>query len=145
MSKTAKSAEKLKLVNEAFETIQKALELDNTNFAVHKWMAILLNAKSTLVGIKEQITQSYNVRKHMEKAMELNPEDATSIYLLGNWCYSVAEVPWYQKKIASTIFAEPPSCSFAEAVSYFLKAEDTEPQFYRFVKRFIVKSTFIQF
>ena len=66
LSKKAKSADKERLVNEAFSTIQKALQLDEENFAVHKWMAILLNARSTLLGTKEQITQSYNVRKHME-------------------------------------------------------------------------------
>ena len=66
LSKKAKSKEKQRLINEAYDTVQKALELDDSNFAAHKWMAIVLNARSTLLGTKEQITQSYNVRKHME-------------------------------------------------------------------------------
>lgn len=54
------------------------------DFAIHKWYAILLDAKSNLDGIKERITQLENVKKHMIRAIELNPEDSTSRYILGN-------------------------------------------------------------
>jgi len=93
-------------------------------------MAILTNELSTFKGIKAQLLESVNVRKHMIRATELNPEDPTSIYLLGYWCYSVADIPWYQRKIAATLFAKPPECSFEEAYKHFLRAEYTQPGFY---------------
>ena len=29
-------------------------------------------------------------------------------------CYGVAEVPWYQRKVAAVIFATPPSATYDE-------------------------------
>lgn len=45
--------------------------------------------------------------------------------------FSFANVPWYQRKIASVIFATPPSGTFEEALENFLLAEKLEPNFYR--------------
>jgi len=40
-------------------------------------------------------------------------------------------MPWYQRKVASAVFATPPISSFDEALIYFLKAEEVDPNFYR--------------
>ena len=66
-SKTVEDAtEKRVLVEESYILAKKALELDDKNFAIHKWVAILLNESSKLQGLKEQIKQSFNVKYHME-------------------------------------------------------------------------------
>lgn len=65
-----------------------------------------------------------------QKAIELNPKDATTLYMLGNWCYQVADLAWYQRKIASAIFGEPPTSSFEEALQFFEQAEKVDPNFY---------------
>lgn len=39
-------------------------------------------------------------------------------------------MPWYQRKIASTLFATPPTSTFDEAIEYFSRAEVVEPRFY---------------
>lgn len=65
-------------------------------------------------------------------AMELNPKDATSIYMLGHYCYSIAEMPWLQKKIAEALFGKSPTSTFEEALHFFSKAEEAEPNFYRY-------------
>ncbi|KAL8181952.1 UNVERIFIED_CONTAM: Regulator of microtubule dynamics protein 1 [Gekko kuhli] len=39
-------------------------------------------------------------------------------------------MPWYQSKIAAVLFATPPSSTYDEALQYFQKAEDIEPNFY---------------
>ena len=50
--------------------------------------------------------------------------------MIGNWCYQVSDLAWYQRKIASAIFGEPPNSSFEEALHYFEKAENIDPNFY---------------
>ncbi|KOX67945.1 Regulator of microtubule dynamics protein 1, partial [Melipona quadrifasciata] len=62
--------------------------------------------------------------------IELNPEEPTLMYMLDNWCHQVADLTWYQRKIASVIFAAPPSSSFEEAPKYFETAESIDPNFY---------------
>uniref|UniRef100_A0A9L0RJY7 Regulator of microtubule dynamics protein 1 n=1 Tax=Equus caballus TaxID=9796 RepID=A0A9L0RJY7_HORSE len=85
--------EKKLLVYEALEYAKRALEKNESSFAAHK------------------------------KAIELNPKDATSIHLMGIWCYTFAEMPWYQRRMANVLFAAPPSSTYEEALGYFHRAE----------------------
>ncbi|XP_073186752.1 LOW QUALITY PROTEIN: regulator of microtubule dynamics protein 1 [Lepidochelys kempii] len=122
--------EKKQLVYEALEYAKKALEKNESNFAVHKWYAICISDVGDYEGIKTKIANAYVIKEHFQKAIELNPKDATSIHLMGIWCYSFAEMPWYQSKIAAMLFATPPTSTYEEALSYFHKAEEADPNFY---------------
>jgi len=125
-----KDDEKKAKYMEAYEYIQKALEMNKNNFAVHKWMAIIVDVVSNYEGTKAKIIKSELIKQHITRATELNPKDATSYYILGVWCFSVADLPWYQRQIASAVFATPPTSSFEEALAAFQKAEQIEPKFY---------------
>lgn len=133
------STKKSEMIREAFKLISDSLAKKEDNFAVHKWFAILLDAKSNLDGIKERVTQLETVKKHMQRAIELNPEDPTSRYILGEFAYGLADLPWYQRKVVSTIFATPPTGTYDEALENFLKAESLEADFYSMNKLMIGK------
>ncbi|EEB12685.1 protein FAM82B, putative [Pediculus humanus corporis] len=128
--KTTDKSTKATLIKEAFEHIDKALRLDDKHNAVHKWMAILVDAKSSLEGIKSRINTLPTFKKHLMTAIELNPKDATSMYMLGLYMYNIADMSWLQVKIAKALFGTPPEASFEEAFQYFSKAEEVEPNFY---------------
>lgn len=130
LSKTVPSPKKEELIRESFQFATEALALNDNHYASHKWYSILLDAKSGLDGIKERVTQLENVKLHMRKAVELNPDDATSWFILGQFYYGLADLPWYQRKIVSTIFATPPTGTYEEALECFEKAESTKPNFY---------------
>lgn len=138
-SESSDSSKKSELIREAFKYASQSLERDDQNFAVHKWYAILLDSKSGLDGIKERVNQLENVKKHMQRAIELNPQDPTSRYILGEFAYGLADLPWYQRKIVSAIFATPPTGSFEEALECFLKAESLNDDFYSMNKLMIGK------
>uniref|UniRef100_A0A3B3HP50 Regulator of microtubule dynamics protein 1 n=1 Tax=Oryzias latipes TaxID=8090 RepID=A0A3B3HP50_ORYLA len=121
---------KTQLTSEAFEFVKRALERDDTNFAVHKWYAICLSDIGESQGVKAKIGNSFIIREHLEKAIQLNPKDPTSLHILGYWCFAFAELPWYQRKVAAVIFESPPTSTFEEALEFFLKAEEVDPNFY---------------
>ncbi|XP_074549557.1 regulator of microtubule dynamics protein 1 [Halichoeres trimaculatus] len=121
---------KKQLVYEAFEYAKAALEKNDNSFAAHKWYAICISDVGDYEGVKVKIGNSYIIRQHLEKAIELNPKDATSLHILGYWCFAFAELPWYQRKVAAVIFASPPTSSYEEALEFFLKAEEVDPNFY---------------
>ncbi|KAL0279644.1 UNVERIFIED_CONTAM: hypothetical protein PYX00_001151 [Menopon gallinae] len=127
---SVKKADKESMIIYAYKLINKALLLNDQSGTVHKWMAILLDAKSTLEGTKARIEALPKFKKHLMMAMELEPDDATTIYILGQYCFNIASMPWYQKKIAAAVFATPPEATFEEALAYFTKAEEVEPNFY---------------
>uniref|UniRef100_A0A5F9C2E7 Regulator of microtubule dynamics protein 1 n=1 Tax=Oryctolagus cuniculus TaxID=9986 RepID=A0A5F9C2E7_RABIT len=122
--------EKKRLVYEALEYAKKALEKNESSFAAHKWYAICISDVGDYEGIKVKIANAYIIKEHFEKAIELNPKDATSIHLMGIWCYTFAEMPWYQRRIAKMLFATPPSSTYEEALGYFHRAEQVDPNFY---------------
>ncbi|XP_058131682.1 regulator of microtubule dynamics protein 1 isoform X4 [Dasypus novemcinctus] len=115
--------EKKQLVYEALEYAKRALEKNESSFAAHKWYAICISDVGDYEGIKAKIANAYIIKEHFEKAIELNPKDATSIHLMGIWCYTFAEMPWYQRRIAKMLFATPPSSTYEEALGYFHRAE----------------------
>uniref|UniRef100_A0A8C2IHN5 Regulator of microtubule dynamics protein 1 n=1 Tax=Cyprinus carpio TaxID=7962 RepID=A0A8C2IHN5_CYPCA len=122
--------EKKRLTYEALDYAKKALEKDEASFAAHKWFAICLSDVGDYEGIKVKLGNSYIIRNHLERAIELNPKDATSIHILGYWCFAFAELAWYQRKVAAVIFASPPTATYEEALAFFLKAEEVDPNFY---------------
>nr|XP_054416898.1 regulator of microtubule dynamics protein 1 isoform X3 [Pongo abelii] len=125
LSRTSEEEKKL-LVYEALEYAKRALEKNESSFAAHKWYAICLSDVGDYEGIKAKIANAYIIKEHFEKAIELNPKDATSIHLMGIWCYTFAEMPWYQRRIAKMLFATPPSSTYEKALSYFHRAEQGE-------------------
>ncbi|GAB5584083.1 regulator of microtubule dynamics protein 1 isoform X1 [Prionailurus iriomotensis] len=129
LSGTSEEEKKL-LVYEALEYAKRALEKNERSFAAHKWYAICISDVGDYEGIKAKIANAYIIKEHFEKAIELNPKDATSIHLMGIWCYTFAEMPWYQRRIAKMLFATPPSSTYAEALGYFHRAEQVDPNFY---------------
>ncbi|XP_053323198.1 regulator of microtubule dynamics protein 1 [Spea bombifrons] len=122
--------EKKRVVYESHDFAKKALEKDGLCWAAHKWYGICLSDVGEYEGIKVKIGNAYKIRDHFQRAIELNPKDATTIHLIGLWIYMFADMPWYQKKIASTLFAATPSVQYDEALEYFQKAEEAEPNFY---------------
>lgn len=75
----------------------------------------------------------------MQISIELNPNDPTNWHLLGNFAFGLADMPWYQRKVVSAIFATPPTGTYEEALENFLKAEETKPNFYSMNLLFIGK------
>ncbi|CAG5895687.1 unnamed protein product [Menidia menidia] len=122
--------QKKRLTFEAFQFAQRALEKDDSCFAAHKWYAVCLSDIGDYEGVKVKIGNSYIIREHLEKAIQLNPKDATSLHILGYWCFAFAELPWYQRKVAAVVFSSPPTSTFQEALEFFLKAEEVDPNFY---------------
>ncbi|XP_041923666.1 regulator of microtubule dynamics protein 1 [Alosa sapidissima] len=122
--------QKKKLTYEALEYATRALERNDACFAAHKWYAVCLSDVGDYEGVKVKIGNSYIIREHLERAVKLNPKDATSLHILGYWCFAFAELPWYQRKVAAMIFASPPTATFEEALAFFQQAEEVDPNFY---------------
>jgi len=122
--------EKFLCLENALGIVDDALEINEQCWAAHKWKAILLDYVWRHKSTKERIIHSFEVKKHMERAIELCPEDGTNHYILGEWCYTFADMPWYQRKVAAAIFSSPPTSSYEEALQCFEMAEKVNPLFY---------------
>lgn len=110
-----------------FDYAKRALEMDDGRAESHKWYGILIGRVGELEGTKQKILNSYEVKDHTLKALELDPEDDGNFHVMGRWNYTLADLSWFERKIAGLIYAKPPKATFEEAADYFQQAIDLAP------------------
>ena len=125
----------------ALELAKKSLSMDANSFSAHKWAGITLSHIGSYEGLTEKIKQAYTVKQHFEAALKLNPKDATSWHLLGQWCFTIAEITWIERKVLSTVLTQPPTSSFQEAMACFERAEQEEAGFYSMNYLYLAKTS----
>lgn len=104
-----------------------ALGLDDQCANAHKWYAIAVGSVGEFEGTQQRILNGYKYKEHIEKAIELKPEDPSNYHLLGRWCYTVYMLSWLERKAAATLYATPPTATLEETLAHFMKAEDLNP------------------
>jgi tetratricopeptide (TPR) repeat protein len=125
------SADKKKRIAElAVAMASEAREVAPEDFRSFYWIGISIQAYGDYVGGGTNYERLPEIRHSFERASQLNPNDGTVMYCLGAWCYGLANLGWVSRKLASTLFATPPVSSFAEALEFFLRAEEVEPGFW---------------
>jgi tetratricopeptide (TPR) repeat protein len=108
LAKTVKSkSDRVELIKEAYEQTRKALEIDDNCANAHYFYAILLDEYSALYGLRERALKLKTVKKHMIRAVELDPKDPMCHYVLGFFIYSMADLNWFTRKIVEAAFTKP--------------------------------------
>ncbi|NXY41290.1 RMD2 protein, partial [Ceuthmochares aereus] len=113
------------------DTEEKRKYFSNSrNSQFNKWehlFAIMCGYMSQFESVQNKIRNGYLFKEHLDKAIELNPQDPSLYYLNGRWCYSVTQLSWIEKKVATALFGTPPTSTVEEALQNFLKAEEMRP------------------
>ncbi|MCD6204751.1 MAG: hypothetical protein J7L22_03705, partial [Candidatus Marinimicrobia bacterium] len=110
-----------------FEYAKKCIEIAPNVAGGHQYYAILIGRIGEIEGTKQKIENSYAVREHTMKAIELDPANDSNYHVMGRWHFALADLSWFERKIASIIYATPPAASFEKAAEYFSKAHELKP------------------
>jgi len=101
---------------------QAAIKDDPNNSESYKWLAIAIGAQSKYSGTKEQVRQSGEIKKYIEKAIELNPDDDISYLVLSRWHYKVSALGGVARTFAKVIYGGVPKASLKKAEELLLQA-----------------------
>ncbi|XP_069545986.1 regulator of microtubule dynamics protein 2 [Brachyistius frenatus] len=118
---------------------EEAVSLNPTCAESHQWYAIMCGIMAEYDTVQNKIKNGYIFKDHLDKAIELKPQDPMSYYLLGRWCYAVAQLSWIERKVAATLFGEPPSATVEDALNNFLKVEEIHPAYSKLNYVFLAK------
>jgi tetratricopeptide (TPR) repeat protein len=112
---------------QGFEFAKQALASDSMNSYANGYYGILIGRVGEIEGTKQKILNSYDVAKYTKRAIELDPNYDSWQHVLGRWHYTLADLSWFERTIASIVYADPPDASFEEAELYFMKAAELAP------------------
>ncbi|KAJ4948274.1 hypothetical protein JOQ06_019810, partial [Pogonophryne albipinna] len=101
--------------------------------------AIICGIMAEYDTVQNKIKNGYIFKDHLDKAIELKPQDPLSYYLLGRWCYAVAQLSWIERKVAAMLFGDPPSATVEDALNNFLKVENIQPGYSKVNYVFLTK------
>jgi len=119
----SKDAKKKELLFEGRGYALDAYNINDNDFNSVKWAAVMTGQVIDYLGMKEKIEQGKNFKGYLDKAISLNPQDYSIMHMRGRYSFGVASLSWIERKVASTLFATPPTATYEEAISDFLEVE----------------------
>jgi tetratricopeptide (TPR) repeat protein len=115
-------------MRKGLELIQAAHAAKPEDPTVNKWSGILLGAMGEFIPTKEKIANAYKIRDFFLKGLAVKPDDATLQHCMGSWSFSVLQIGFLERQIASLIFGTPPSSTFEETERYLMKSYELDPK-----------------
>ncbi len=110
-----------------FDFAQKALATDSTSADANGYYGILIGRVGEIEGTRQKIINSYDVAKYTLRAIELDPDNDSWQHVMGRWHYTLAELSWIERQVATLIYGALPEASFEEAEQFFAQAAELAP------------------
>ena len=127
MADASTREEKLRLGDIALKYAQRAATLASDDAEAQLSIAISYGKMLPLIGIREQIEASRQIKKTVDKAIKLDPNNDLAWHVLGRWHRVLSEVSTFKRSVASLVYSKLPQTTTEEAVRCFQKAIEINP------------------
>jgi tetratricopeptide (TPR) repeat protein len=117
-----KTDERLHHYRKAAEYAKRCITLDSTIGKGHSWYAASLGLIADKIGTKEKIKQANEVKRELDCALRLNPNDETALSILGSYYFEAAQIGWFKRMLGNAFIGEVPKGNYDLAEKAFKKA-----------------------
>jgi tetratricopeptide (TPR) repeat protein len=111
----------------AAEYARTCISLDSTNSKGHAWLAASLGIMADNIGTKEKLNRAKEIKRELDTALRLNPNDETALSTLGSYYREAANIGWFKRMVANTFIGEVPKGNYELAEKAFRKAISLDP------------------
>jgi len=123
-------AQKKEYYTKARQLARLALEIDSSNTHSNLVMAVATGRIAMISGARERIAASRTVRYYAGRAIKLDSTNAAAWHVLGLWHYEVANLGFFERLAANTLFGGVPENAVNEkAIEALKRAADLEPRY----------------
>ena len=117
------SAEERKVLVEKAETAaRKCISLNEKLGAGHSWLAAALGNRAMYEGSKGKVHLCNEIKKELDRAIELNPNDDIAYSILGSFYKALGKVNWIERTMAKAFLGGLPAGGYAEGEQALKKA-----------------------
>lgn len=120
-------AEKKRLLDEALDAAQQAVQADPDNSQARLCLAIVCGRIAQQAPPRRQIELSKRIKEEAEAAVRLDPRNDIAWHVLGRWNSEMASVNPFLRGLAQVVYGKFPDASAARAEECFQKALATGP------------------
>jgi tetratricopeptide (TPR) repeat protein len=108
---------------------RKAIEIDSLGAKGHLWLSIALGRVALDAGAKKRVRMSKEIKKEVDRSLELDPNDDIAWHVLGRWHRKIATLSWIERKFANIFLGGvPKEASVEKAAECFRKAIEIHPE-----------------
>ncbi len=105
----------------------RAIALAPNNADTHLSLAICHVKMVPILGTKERMEASRQIKASVDKAIQLNPNDDLAWHILGCWHQKLADISVLKRAIAKVVYGSIPAASNEESVRCLEKAIQLNP------------------
>ncbi|HMA54630.1 MAG TPA: tetratricopeptide repeat protein [Acidobacteriota bacterium] len=122
-------ARQMKLYTDATALARKAVGANPNDTWGHFQLAAANGKRLLMLGKKEQIEASKQVKAEIDKAIELDPTNHLAYHALGRWHRRMDEIGGAKRFFGGIIYGSIPKGSFAESEKNLRKAIELHPEY----------------
>jgi tetratricopeptide (TPR) repeat protein len=119
---------KRSLAEKAVAYAKRAVSAGPKNALTHLSLAICYGRAATVADAKTKIAYSKLIKQHADSALGLDPKNDLTYFVLGSWCYEMANLNGFLRALARVIYGAVPTASFGDAARYLEKAVALNPK-----------------
>lgn len=122
-------AQQKQLYKNAQSYARKAVVANPNDTWGHFYLSASLGMYALMLGKKDQINMSKEIKTAIDKAIQLDPNNDLAYHALGRWQRRMAEIGGAQRLFGSIIFGSIPKGSFEASETALKKAVELKPDY----------------
>jgi len=122
---------KIRLYGEAQRFAVRSVRADSLSSDGHTWLAASIGNIAMFEGGKKKIQLCHVIKREIDRALALNPNNALAYSILGSFYKALGDVTWIERQLAAIFLGELPDGGYDESVIAFKRAIELAPNVIR--------------